>query len=302
MRPQRARGARSPEPGHRLGLSTAEIGARLDALASAFDRRFLDSDPVGLVRRYDRPEDREIAGLVAAGLAYGRVAGIRSSVGRILDRLGRSPSRRVDEAEPGAMTKRLEGVGHRFTRGSDVGALLDLVAEARRRAGSLESFFLAGDEPAADPTLGAAMASFASRLFSLGSGARATPEGTRWLFPSPAGGSACKRSCLFLRWMARPDDGVDCGVWGRVDPSRLVVPLDTHVARVGAALGWTRRRAPSWRMALEITECLRALDPADPTRYDFALSRLGILGVVRARGGRIRLRDVATALRCGGAA
>jgi uncharacterized protein (TIGR02757 family) len=87
--------------------------------------------------------------------------------------------------------------------------------------------------------------------------------------------------------MVRPDDGVDCGLWTRVRPSRLVLPLDTHLLRVVAALGWTRRKTAGWAMALEVTERLRRLDPDDPTRFDFALCRLGILGRLDAPEGRL---------------
>ena len=96
--------------------------------------------------------------------------------------------------------------------------------------------------------------------------------------------------------MVRPEDGVDCGIWSRVSPSRLVLPLDTHLLRVARALGWTRRKSASWPMALEVTARLRALDPADPTRFDFALSRLGILGLLDAPGGRLTARGVHRAL------
>jgi uncharacterized protein (TIGR02757 family) len=96
--------------------------------------------------------------------------------------------------------------------------------------------------------------------------------------------------------MVRPDDGVDCGVWTRVAPSRLVLPLDTHLLRVVRALGWTRRKSPGWPMALEATARLRALDAADPVRFDFALSRLGILGLLDVHEGRLSARSVRRAL------
>ncbi|HZN55028.1 MAG TPA: DUF2400 family protein, partial [Candidatus Polarisedimenticolaceae bacterium] len=121
-------------------------------------------------------------------------------------------------------------------------------------------------------------------------------DGARWLIPRPSAGSACKRSCLFLRWMVRPDDGVDCGVWTRVSRARLVLPLDTHLVRVVRALGWTRRVSPGWPMALDATARLRALDPADPVRFDFALSRLGILGLLPAPSGRLSARAVRAAM------
>ena len=274
----------------------------LDDLCRHYDRRFLDSDPVGIVRRFDDPEDREIVALIAAGLAYGRVASIRTSVLTLLDRLGPHPSRFVASFDPARDASRFDGFVHRFTSGRDIALLLHLVRQAKRQSGSLESFFLDGDADPGSPTLGAALDDFGRRLFALDGrpfvrdGVVPRRDGARWLLPVPGGGSACKRSCLFLRWMVRPDDGVDCGVWTRVAPSRLVLPLDTHLLRVVRALGWTRRKSAGWPMALEATAHLRALDPADPIRFDFALSRLGILGLLKTPGRRLTARGVREAL------
>jgi uncharacterized protein (TIGR02757 family) len=183
-----------------------------------------------------------------------------------------------------------------------VALLLHLVRQAKERAGSLEAFFLDGDADPEAPTLGPALDSFGTRLFALdgrpfvSDGVVPRRDGARWLLPLPAAGSACKRSCLFLRWMVRPDDGIDCGIWRRVSPSRLVLPLDTHLLRVARALGWTRRKSVGWPMALEVTARLRALDADDPIRFDFALSRLGILGLLQARGGRLTGRSLRRAM------
>jgi len=285
--------------------AASKPSALLDALEDLrrrYDRRFLDSDPVGIVRRFDDPEDREIVGLIAAGLAYGRVASIRGSLESLLGRLGPRPSRFVASYDPARDAALFDGFVHRFTRGRDIALLLHLVRQVKERAGSLESFFVEGDVDPVAPTLGPALDSFGSRLFALDArpfvrdGVVPHRDGARWLLPLPAGGSACKRSCLFLRWMVRPDDGVDCGVWTRVSPSRLVLPLDTHLLRVVRALSWTRRKSAGWPMALEATARLRALDPADPIRFDFALSRLGILGLLHAPGGRRTARGVRLAL------
>ena len=285
--------------------AASKPSALLDALEDLrrrYDRRFLDSDPVGIVRRFDDPEDREIVGLIAAGLAYGRVASIRGSLESLLGRLGPRPSRFVASYDPARDAALFDGFVHRFTRGRDIALLLHLVRQVKERAGSLESFFVEGDVDPVAPTLGPALDSFGSRLFALDArpfvrdGVVPHRDGARWLLPLPAGGSACKRSCLFLRWMVRPDDGVDCGVWTRVSPSRLVLPLDTHLLRVVRALSWTRRKSAGWPMALEATARLRALDPADPIRFDFALSRLGILGLLHASGGRLTARGVRLAL------
>lgn len=274
----------------------------LEDLCRRYDRRFLDSDPVGIVRRFDDPQDREIVGLLAAGLAYGRVASIRSSLLSLLARLGPKPAQFVASFDAGRDASRFDGFVHRFTRGRDVALLLHLVRQVKERAGSLESFFIAGDVEPGAATIGHALDSFGARMFALdarpffGDGTIPRVDGARWLLPVPASGSACKRSCLFLRWMVRPDDGVDCGVWTRVSPSRLVLPLDTHLLRVVSALGWTQRKSAGWPMALEATARLRALDPKDPIRFDFALSRLGILGLLEGPGGRLTARSVRRAL------
>ena len=293
---------RPPNPGRCLGLTARELRARLDTLTRTYDARFLHTDPLGMVRQFDRPEDRQIVGLLAAGLAYGRVTGIRSSLGRLLRILGPRPSRFLEGFRPPADAHRFESFVHRFTRGRDVALLLWLLRQAMEGSGSLEGFFLEGDREPESETLEQAMDSFALRLFRLDArpfhddGVVPRGSGARWFLPRPAGGSVCKRHCLFLRWMVRPEDGLDCGVWHRPSPARLVLPLDTHLQRLAQALGWTRRRSPSWTMALEVTSCLRRLDPEDPTRYDFALSRLGILGRLGSQGGRLRPRQVVEAL------
>lgn len=294
---------RAPFPGRRIRLPCSVLRDRLDALGRVYDRRFLDSDPIGIVREYRSPEDREVVALLAAGLAYGRVASIRASLRRVLAVLGERPARAVDAFDPRRGAASLEGFAHRFTRGRDVALVLWVVRQARARSGSLEEFFLEGDDDPTSETLEAPMNRFGDRLFALDAGPFTKDgrigrrDGARWLLPLPRDGSACKRHCLFLRWMVRADDGVDCGAWRRLTPARLVLPLDVHVQRLARVLGWTSRRAPGWAMALEVTACLRRLDPRDPTRYDFALSRLGILGHLRASQGRLRLAQVREVLR-----
>jgi len=97
-----------------------------------------------------------------------------------------------------------------------------------------------------------------------------------FLFPAPASGSACKRLCMMLRWLVRPADGIDLGLWNGVSPAQLIIPVDTHVSRISRYLGLTGRKAADWRMAQEITAALRTFDPADPVKYDFSLAHLGI--------------------------
>jgi uncharacterized protein (TIGR02757 family) len=167
--------------------------------------------------------------------------------------------------------------------GEDLASLLGAARRLRARHGSLEALFLAGDPGGA--TVEGALAAFAAgfRRAEPGFGAR----GAAAFLPSPAEGSACKRPLLFLRWMAR-DDGIDTGAWSGVDPARLLLPLDTHVARIARALGLLRRRATDWAAALEATASLRRFDPADPVKYDFPLCRLGILDLCPRRRDPVR--------------
>jgi uncharacterized protein (TIGR02757 family) len=241
---------------------------RLDQLYADFNRAASDRDPVEFAWRFDAPADREVVAFISAALAFGRVASILASIGRVLDRLGASPAGTLRDFSPARERARYGQFVHRWIGPDEIVALLHVLGTMLREAGSLEAAFAGGDDPAA-PDVGPAIEQFSTRARAIGGPAVAC------FFPRPSAGSACKRINLFLRWMVRRD-ALDPGGWTRVSPSRLVIPLDTHVIRVGQCLGLTRRRTPGWTMAGEVTAALRRLDPADPVRYDFALCRLGM--------------------------
>ena len=103
------------------------------------------------------------------------------------------------------------------------------------------------------------------------------PDRTRKHVATPARGSTCKRLCMFLRWMVRDDvHGVDFGIWKKISPSQLLMPLDVHVERVARQLGLLERPQADWRAVLELTENLRQFDKNDPVKYDFALFGMGV--------------------------
>jgi len=233
-------------------------------------RRFAQSDPMAFLYAYAEPADREVVGLVASCLAYGRVAQIRRSVSSVLARLGAAPARHVAAAAPGGLARTFAGFRHRFTTGEELAALLNGAGRALRRHGSLEACFLAS-LGSADETVAPALGAFAREL--------AGGRGFSSLLPDPARRSACKRLHLFLRWMVRRDR-VDVGRW-RVPARLLIVPLDTHMHKIARALGLTRRRGADLRTAIEVTEAFRSVRPDDPVRYDFCLTRLGIHPEVR---------------------
>ena len=269
------------------------LKATLDALYASFNQADSATDPIQIVRRFDRPDDREIVGFCASALAFGRVTSVIQSIERVVAIMGPRPAAFVRAFDPAKDGAAFHGFVHRWTRGADVAALLWLLRQMMDRYGSIEGFYLEGNDPAAVDVEGA-LDSFSIRAMALDI-RRAygrTPRfskgqpGVCYFFPKPSAGSGCKRLNLFMRWMVRKD-ALDLGVWQRVSPAQLIVPLDTHVIRVGRCLKLTRYTSPGWRMARDITASLRELDPADPVKYDFSLCHLGMMnacGFNRAQG------------------
>jgi uncharacterized protein (TIGR02757 family) len=258
----------------------------LDRLYETFNYPDSAADPIQIVRRFTRDDDREIVGFCAAALAFGRVSSVLHSIERLVGLMGARPAAYVRTFEPVVEAPRFRGLVHRWTRETDLVALLWLLRQMLDRSGSIEAFFLEGDDPAA-PDVGPALDVFSRRALALDLRAAygRTPRrpGVAYFFPRPSAGSACKRLNLFLRWMVRRD-ALDLGVWRRVSPARLIVPLDTHVIRVGRCLGLTRYTSPGWRMAEDITRSLRRLDPGDPVRYDYSLCHLGMMNACGFNG------------------
>lgn len=260
-------------------MQIGELKPALDRLYESFNYPDSATDPIQIVRRWTTPEDREIVGLCAAALAFGRVSSVLQSIERVIGMMGGEPAAYVRRFDPHRHGAAFAEVVHRWTRGPDLVALLWIMKQMIDRAGSIEDFFLEGYDPAAED-IEAALDSFSTRALTLdlraAYGKAPKRPGVCYFFPRPSAGSACKRMNLFLRWMVRRD-ALDLGVWTRVSPAKLVVPLDTHVIRVGRCLRLTRRVSPGWPMARDITASLRRLDAEDPVKYDFALCHLGMM-------------------------
>ena len=255
------------------------LSRSLDALYRDYNREDSASDPVHRVRPYRDNADREIAGFCAAALAFGRVASVLNSIDTLLKIMGPSPAAFVRGFDPGAPHPELRAMVHRWIRGTDVAALLWILRQILESSGSLESFFVDGLQEDAED-VSAALDSFSTRALALDirRAYRRVPArpGVCYFFPRPSAGSACKRLNLFLRWMVRRDE-IDLGVWTRVPASKLIVPLDTHVIRLGHCLRLTRYASAGWKMAADITATLRALDPGDPVRFDFSICHIGMM-------------------------
>ena len=251
----------------------------LDRLYADFNVEQSVADPVWIVRRYERPDDQEVAAFIASALAFGRVQSVLNSVDGMLKVMGASPAAFVRHFDPARDRHCFKHLVHRWTNGADFAALVWLMHQMIASHGSIEGFFAAGLGPD-DVDVGDALQSFSTRALALDLKAvygRAKPKpGVAYFFSRPSSGGACKRLNLFLRWMVR-HDRVDLGVWSKVRPGQLIVPLDTHVIRVGQCLRLTRLKSPGWRMAADITASLRAIDPVDPIKFDFSICHLGMM-------------------------
>ena len=280
------------------------LGDRLERLYSTYGPETAGTDPIMFLGRYQRPEDVEVVGWIASAFAYGRVETIQANVQRILAALGPEPASALDRIQDFATFARdtLSGFRHRFHSASDAAILLFVIAQARAGAGSLRQYFEA-EMREEDRDAGALLSRVVGKINRLDyrpvTGRRELPPASpaRFFFPDPAAGSACKRWNLYLRWMVRRDR-LDYGLWPGIPASRLVIPTDTHIHLVARRLHLTRRRTADWRTAREITDRLARLDPEDPVRYDYALCRIGMLGVCQSDLKRSRCSECVAVEAC----
>ncbi|TMA24062.1 MAG: TIGR02757 family protein [Deltaproteobacteria bacterium] len=266
----------------------------LDALLASTDApERVRGDPVELPHRYSDACDIEVAALLSAALAYGRVDLFKPRLTALLAALGPSPADTARNSTPVELLRKARGFAYRMTDARDVACLLYGAGAILREHGSLGASFAKHYRKCSN--LRGALGAFVDELcapdFRPITGKRTPTRRLKHLLPHPDRGSACKRLNLFLRWMVRGPDGVDFGLWREIPRAELVVPLDTHVHRIGRFIGLTQRKDLSWRTAEDVTRRLRYLDPADPVRYDFALSHLGISGTCAARKDARRCAD-----------
>ncbi|NQU15580.1 MAG: TIGR02757 family protein [Desulfobacteraceae bacterium] len=242
---------------------------QLDRLYASYNSpEWIHPDPLEYLYHYPRFHDREVVGLIASSLAYGKVIQILKSVSVVLEKMGPFPCEFLKLQTPSSLEQTFFDFRHRFTTGKELAQLLTGIKAVIERFGSLYACFFAGLKQDHETVLPA--------LSFLVENLRAALDGhPNSLLPLPEKGSACKRLNLFLRWMVR-EDKVDPGGWRGVGPSRLIIPLDTHMHRICTLLKLTDRKSSNMRTAREITCAFSQIEPSDPVRYDFALTRLGI--------------------------
>jgi uncharacterized protein (TIGR02757 family) len=240
-------------------------------------------DPIEFPRRYSDPDDMEIAGFIACCLAYGKVGLFKPVIEKILKPGGKHPAQFIRNFSLKNDRKHFSGISYRFNQEGDILCLIYLLSQTLNEWDSLKKMFNHYYSHEHED-IGPALAGFVNYFLNIDTlpvyGKNIKPQGLTQLFPSPEKGSACKRLNLFLRWMVRAKD-IDLGIWDNVLPSKLIIPLDTHIARISICLGLTKRTSSDWKTAKEITDALKTYDPEDPLKYDFALCHHGISGLCK---------------------
>jgi uncharacterized protein (TIGR02757 family) len=250
-----------------------KLKEKLETHYRAFDKSKISPDPLEILHIFNNDQDKEAMGLISSIYAYGNIKQIIKSQERIMMVTGDSPHKFIlnlsnrDENE-------LKLIFHRFYTGNDTVQLFRTLNHIYNEYGSIRNYFLKFYNPN-DKNIRSGIEGFSISIIKYLEKNKALTHGTRFMFPIPSAGSACKRMNLFLRWMVRKDE-LDFGIWNEISPSKLVIPVDTHVARICKELKLTKLRNVSWRMAEEITENLRKFDSCDPVKYDFAICHIGM--------------------------
>lgn len=250
-------------------MSPQDLRTQLDTLSAQYERAaFIGADPISLPHAFDDPRDQEVIGLYAAVLAWGRRSIMLKKLADLVARMEYKPYEFVRgfsvSHEP-----RLAGFVHRTFQPHDALGLTWAVRAALHDYASLGDLFARG-LPDGATDIGPAIQHFSDTLLRIDP---AHPLRAKHL-ARPSTKSACKRLAMYARWMVRPGP-VDLGLWTGVKPSQLVLPLDVHTGRQARRLGLLTRRYDDWKAVQEVTANLRALDAADPARYDYALFGLG---------------------------
>ena len=248
---------------------------KLDYHYNAFDRSKLKPDPLQFLHLFNDEKDIEVMGLIASIFAYGSVKQIINSLNKIIEITKNEPYNFTMQFDFQKDKIKLNGLKHRFYTEKDITHLFFLIQTAYREFGSLKNLFSMGFDKN-DENVKNGITNFSE--YFLNSYKRMYgnfSNGIKFMFPLPQKESACKRMNLFLRWMVRKDE-LDLGLWNEISPNKLIIPVDTHIARICKQLKLTNRKNVNWKMAEEITGKLKRFDPVDPVKYDFALCHIGM--------------------------
>lgn len=270
--------------------SNSSIYDFLEQIVKKYNRRdYLDTDPVSIVHKIKGEKSRETAAFISSVFAFGNVKTIKATILKVLHPMGNNVYDFIKHYEKLQHESLLnskksqrsklylfQGIGHRFIKGNDISCLVNTLHFVLKEYGSIENLFM--QYFTKENNLRKSLEVFTKNIREIycRNNSDFCERTLRFMLPSPEKGSACKRMNLFLRWMVRKDE-IDLGIWKGIKKNELIIPLDTHIARISKSLGFTKRKTLGWNMASEITENLKKFDPLDPLKYDFALTRIGML-------------------------
>lgn len=245
----------------------------LNAKVEEFNRpSFIAADPISVPHRFTKKQDIEISAFFAAIFAWGNRKTIINKTNELMRLMDDSPYNFCLEYSASKM-RRLSGFKHRTFNETDLYYCIEFFHHHYSKYNSLETAFSKWMDKK-DENIENALKGFHDYFFSI----PGAPERTRKHIATPARSSTCKRLNMFLRWMVRKDkEGVDFGIWNKINSTQLICPVDVHVARVARRLELINRKQTDWQTAMELTSVLKELDPADPAKYDFALFGLGVI-------------------------
>lgn len=251
---------------------------KLDYHYKAFNKNKLEPDPLQFPHLFKDGKDIEVMAFIASIFAYGNVKQIINTLQKFLALADNKPFLFIQNFDQDKFESEIN-LSHRFYSKKDIVRLIYLLSQTYKEYESLKNLFLSGYNKN-DNNVKNSVTNFSKYFLN-----KAKKEfsklsrGLVFMFPLPEKGSACKRMNLFLRWMVRKDE-LDFGLWNEIPTSKLIIPVDTHVARICKQLKLTKRKNVSWKMAEEITQYLKKFDPADPVKYDFAICHIGMRKLV----------------------
>lgn len=248
-------------------LETKEL---LDSLEERYNNTaFIEDDPISIPHLFTKKEDIEIAGFLAATIAWGNRRSIIKNCHRMIDIMGGEPHRFTLEASSREIAE-VDNFVHRTFNSVDLRFFLESLGLIYKERGGIGTYF--EEQYSLTQDIRPVINSFREVFFS-----PTHPQRTEKHLSSITKGAACKRLNMYLRWMVRKDTrGVDFGLWSSIPSSALYIPLDVHSANVGRLIGLLTRKQNDWKSVEELTNNLRTYCPSDPVKYDFALFGAGV--------------------------
>lgn len=241
---------------------------------SAFDKSQLSPDPLEFPHRYSAREDIELAAFISSIFAYGSMKLIMKQLEKIFLPLGEKPYLRLMSISDAELKKYSSDLAYRFYSNHDVYILFIVLKKLLKKYSSVEKIFI-GETTEFISVKKILIDTSKKFLREIAEESGSISHGLKFMFPNPETGSACKRMNLFFRWLIRKDE-LDFGLWKSIPASELIIPVDTHIAKVCRKLKLTSRKNADWKMAEEITNKLKKYDSEDPVKYDFALCHISM--------------------------